>query len=133
VSNKDTIFSKIARGDVAAYILYEDADTMAFLDHNPVTKGHCLVIPKAQIDHLDDCDEILYAKIFATVHKVSKLLKARLGPERIALIVHGYEIPHAHVHVLPVYSHGDIKFPARPETVAPVNELENILGILKEN
>jgi len=130
MSSSETIFSKIIAGDVPALILYEDDETMAFLDHNPVTKGHCLVVPKKAVDHIDECDEDLYKHIFATAHKVSKLLKVRLHPERIALIVHGYEVPHAHVHVVPVYHHGDVGFPKRPDKVVPRRELEKILDAL---
>ena len=110
-----TIFDKIIEGTVPAHIIYQDDQTLAFLDYNPVTPGHCLVVPRQAVDHLDDCSEELYQAIFATVHRVSRLLKEKLGPERIGMVVHGYEIPHAHVHVLPIYHHDDLKFPKRPE------------------
>lgn len=131
--SEQTVFSKIISREIPAAIIDEDESTLAFLDHNPVTKGHCLVISKQPIDHLDDCDEDLYLQIFSMVHRMSKLIKERLRPERVAIIVHGYEIPHAHVHVVPVYSHGDIKFPTRPDRVVSQDELSGVLRKLKNN
>lgn len=132
MSESENIFSRIITGEVQAAKVYEDDATLAFLDHNPVTRGHSLVIPKVQVDHLDECDEKVYLQIFSTVHKVSKLLKSRLKPDRIALVVHGYEIPHAHIHVIPVYQEGDIKFPQRPERIYTSHELQDVLKDLEK-
>ncbi len=131
MTTSETAFTKIVSGQASAAIIYEDATTLAFLDHNPVTRGHCLVISKEPIDHLDDCSPELYASIFSTVQHVSKLQKARFKPERIALVVHGYEIPHAHVHVIPLYNHEDLKFPQRPEKILSKDELAEVLADLK--
>lgn len=132
MASSKTVFSKIVSKEKDVWIVYEDASTIAFLDQNPVTKGHCLVIPKEPVDHLDDCSEELYLKIFSTVQKVSKLLKHRLKPERIALVVHGYEIPHAHVHVIPVYKRGDVPFRERPDTMVSQQKLKVVYDLLKE-
>ncbi len=125
-------FDDIVSGKSTDRIFYEDTATIAFLDHNPVTKGHSLVIPKKTIDHLDDCGEALYLAIFKTVRIVSRLLKEKLHPERIILVVHGYDVPHAHVHVIPVYKKGDVQFGKRPERIVSPDELAKVKNILNE-
>lgn len=110
-----SVFTKIVRGEMPCHLMYEDGQTMAFLDINPVSQGHTLVITKEQIDHLDDCSEELYAAVFATVHKVSQRLRQTLQPLRIALVVHGFDIPHAHVHVVPLYTGKELRLAQRGE------------------
>jgi len=112
---KDSIFTKIVNKELDCYQVYEDEHTLAFLDINPVSPGHTLVITKEQIDHLDDCSAQLYAAVFATVHKVSTHLRKTLRPLRIALVVHGFDIPHAHVHVVPLYTGEELKLANRGE------------------
>ncbi len=109
----ETVFSKFASGELPCDKIYEDDETLAFLDFNPVTKGHTLVIPKQAIDHLDDCPPELYAAVFETVRKVSARLRDKLGAKRIALVVHGLDIPHAHVHVVPLYTGKELKLARR--------------------
>lgn len=125
-------FNDVITGKSTDRIFYEDKETIAFLDHNPVTKGHSLVIPRKIVDHLDECDSDLYQAIFKTVHKISKILKSKLHPERIVLVVHGYDVPHAHVHVIPVYAKGDVRFGKRPERVVSSSELIEVKTILTE-
>lgn len=108
-----TIFSKIVDREIPAHIIYEDELTMAFLDIEPLTEGHTLVICKEPYDHIDDCPPELYAAIFATVQKVTKLLRARLDPIRVGLVVHGFEIPHAHVHLVPLFTGTEINLADR--------------------
>lgn len=121
---EDSVFTKIINGEIPSFKIYEDELTLAFLDINPLTKGHTLVIPKQQIDHLDDCPEDVYLAIFSTVHKVSKHLKEHLKPERITLAVHGYDVPHAHVHVVPSYNKNDLKFPESEQTAPDFESLK---------
>ncbi len=127
----DSVFTKIVRGEIPADIIYEDELTMAFLDINPVTKGHTLVIPKQQIDQLDDCPPEIYAAIFNTVHKISKLLKTKLEPKRIVLVVFGFDVPHAHVHLIPAYSATDVKFPERQQREPDHDELAALANELQ--
>ena len=131
-SNTKTIFSKIVDRQIPAVIVYEDDLTLAFLDHNPVTTGHLLVIPKEPIDHLDDCSSELYNAIFKTVRLMSRQLKQQLQPQRILLIVQGYEVPHAHVHLIPAYSESDAKFLERPIDFPSSAELQVIGDHLKK-
>lgn len=106
--------------------IYEDEDTFVILDHRPLTKGHCLVITKKQIDHLDDCDPELYRAVFDTVHKISRLLKKALKPLRVVLVVHGFEIPHAHVHVVPVYTGQELHLASKDREEPGPNELKSL-------
>jgi len=103
----------MVKGEIPYHKVYEDELTIAFLDYQPLTKGHLLVIPKEQIDHLDECSPELYTAIFSTVHKMSVQIKIALQPLRIALIVHGFEVPHAHVHVVPVYTGDELHVAAK--------------------
>lgn len=112
-----SIFSKIVRGEVPSYKIFEDDLTLAFLDNNPLTEGHVLVIPKQEIDHLDECPPELYEAVFRTVYKVSNHLKQVLKPKRIALVVHGFDVPHAHVHVVPIYTGNEMRLADRSKSI----------------
>ncbi len=113
----------IIEGKKAAYKIYEDAQTIAILDINPVTKGHMLVIPKQPIDHLDDCPPDVYQAVFRTTQQMSKLIKKVFQPERVSVVVHGYEIPHAHVHVVPLYTGKELHFADRKKAARTSDEL----------
>lgn len=128
-----TVFSRIVEGSVDACILGESQRTLSFLDHNPLTKGHALVITKEPIDHIDDCDEATYLEVFSEVHKLSKLLKKKLEPARIGIVVHGFEIPHAHVHVVPVYEEGQVQLAAKDRENPSKEDLNDLKQILLED
>lgn len=96
-----TIFSKIIAGEIPAYKIYEDEKTYAFLTIRPQTKGHTLVIPKVEVDHWDDVPEAYFDAMWSTARSVAKLLKEKLGCARAGVIIAGFEVPHAHVHVIP--------------------------------
>ena len=104
--NEESVFSKIVRGDIPSHKVYEDEQTYAFLDINPLSDGHVLVVPKKQVDKIYDLDDDTYQALFATVKKVAKRINDVLGV-RAGLVVEGLEVPHAHVHVVPMYD-GDV-------------------------
>lgn len=104
--NEESVFSKIIRGDIPSHKVYEDEQTYAFLDINPLSDGHVLVVPKKQVDKIYDLDDDTYRALFATVKKVAKRINNVLGV-RAGLVVEGLEVPHAHVHVVPMYD-GDV-------------------------
>src|SRR5690606_3305001 len=118
-----TIFLDFIEGKKKCAKVYEDKTTFAFLDNNPLTKGHALVVPKKPVDHIDHCDEELYISVFKTVRTVSGMLQNSLRPKRIALIVHGTEVPHAHVHVVPLYSGKELRLAAVNRKKASQKEL----------
>lgn len=98
---EDSVFTKIIRGDVPAFKLYEDDDTLAFLDIHPVTSGHTLVIPKKQVEFLWDTDDETYRAVMATARKVALHLRQTLAVPYVGIQVIGVDVPHAHVHLIP--------------------------------
>jgi histidine triad (HIT) family protein len=98
---EDSVFTKIINGEIPCHKVHEDELTLAFMTINPVFPGHVLVIPKKQIDQFDDMPDEDYIAVFATVKKVSKRIKEVYSPKRVIVSVMGYDVPHAHVHVMP--------------------------------
>ena len=97
----DSIFTKIIRGEIPSYKIYEDDTTFAFLDIHPKVPGHVLVIPKQQVEYVWDLSDEDYQCVMATVKKVGLRLKDVLEPTRVGFQVEGVGVPHAHVHVFP--------------------------------
>lgn len=98
---QESIFTKIIKGEIPAHKIYEDDKTLAFLDIHPVSPGHTLVIPKEQIDHLWDLQDVDYQAVMSTSKKVANHIKNILGVERVGVKVIGVDVPHAHVHLIP--------------------------------
>jgi histidine triad (HIT) family protein len=96
-----TIFSKIIAGEVPAYKVYEDDYVCAFLDINPIQKGHTLVVPKVEVDQFFALDEKMFDHMMHRVRYLSQVIKAKLNCERVCVFVEGFGIPHAHVHLVP--------------------------------
>ncbi|MBD1395845.1 HIT family protein [Pontibacter sp. JH31] len=105
-----TIFTKIVKGEIPAYKIAEDDRYLAFLDVFPTTKGHTLVIPKQQIDYLLDLDDELYLGLMAFAKKVAAAVEKAIPCKRIGVAVVGLEVPHAHVHLIPLNKMGDMNF-----------------------
>lgn len=99
--NEDSLFTRIIKGEVSAHKIYEDERTLAFLDIFPIVRGHVLVIPKKQVDHIWDLPEEDYNAVMETTKKVALRLRAVLKPARVGLKVEGTAVPHAHVHLIP--------------------------------
>ncbi len=95
-----SIFTKIINGEIPCHKIYEDQKTMAFLDIYPISPGHTLVVSKKQVDHFDDLDEEAYIAVFDTTKKIAKRIKEVLGVQRACLRVEGFDVPHAHIHVI---------------------------------
>ncbi len=98
---QDSVFTKIIKGEIPCYKVYEDANTFAFLDIEPYFPGHTLVVPKLQIEKFDDLPDEDYQALFGTVRKVTKQLKAKLGVEHAIVQIFGFDVPHVHVHIMP--------------------------------
>lgn len=98
---EDSIFTKIIRGEIPSHKIYEDDKTFAFLDIHPLTEGHVLVIPKAQVEFIWDLERDDYQALMATVQKVGKRLREVMDADYVGLEVVGVDVPHAHVHVVP--------------------------------
>ncbi|PZX16856.1 histidine triad (HIT) family protein [Breznakibacter xylanolyticus] len=105
-----TIFSKIVKGEIPSYKIAEDERYYAFLDINPLGEGHTLVIPKQEIDYLFDLDDDLLAAMMVFAKKVAVALKKAIPCERVGVAVLGMEVPHAHIHLLPLQHEKDLNF-----------------------
>ena len=97
----ESIFTKIINGVVPCHKIYEDDKVFAFLDIHPISPGHVLVVAKNQVDHLDDLSADDYSAVFEAVKIISKRVKRVLGVKRACLRVEGFDVSHAHVHVIP--------------------------------
>ena len=104
------IFSKIAAGEIPSYKCAENEKFYAFLDINPLVKGHALVIPRREVDYIFDMedDEIAEYQVFAK--KVAKAVKEAFPCKKVAQVVLGLEVPHAHIHLIPMQNEGDVDF-----------------------
>ena len=101
-----TIFTKIIEGEIPSYKIAEDEHHYAFLDINPIAEGHTLVVPKAEVDYVFDLDDATLAPLVVFAKKVAKAIDASLGTIRTGVIVEGLEVPHAHIHLVPIYDEG---------------------------
>ena len=97
----DDVFSKIVKGEITCYKIYEDEKNLAFLDIAPETRGHTLIIPKANVDKIYELEDEDYISLFLAVKKVAKRMEEVLG-ERVIMKVMGTDVPHAHVHLMPL-------------------------------
>ena len=106
-----TIFTKIAKGEIPSYKCAENEDFYAFLDISPLAKGHTLVIPKhVEDDYIFHLDEKTYAGLWAFARKVAVALKAAVPCKRVGVAVLGMEVPHTHIHLVPLQTEGDMDF-----------------------
>jgi histidine triad (HIT) family protein len=123
-----SIFSKIASGEIPCYKVAEDKNYLAFLDIFPLVKGHVLVIPKKEIDYLFDLDEETYSGLMAFARKVALAIPMAISCKRVGVAILGLEVPHAHIHLVPLNSERDIDFskpklPFTPEEFAATAKL----------
>ncbi|NQU80248.1 MAG: HIT family protein [Bacteroidetes bacterium] len=109
-----TIFSKIVKNEIPSYRIAEDNRFFAFLDINPLAKGHTLVIPKKEVDYLFDLEDDLLAGMNVFAKKVARAIEKVVTCKRIGVAVLGLEVPHAHIHLIPINSEADISF-SRPK------------------
>lgn len=105
-----TVFTKIINGEIPCYKVAETEDCLAFLDISPLAKGHVLVIPKKEVDFYYDLEDALFNKVNALAKKVAKAIKSVVPCERIGVAVIGLEVPHAHVHLVPINKLSDLDF-----------------------
>ena len=120
-----SIFSKIVNGEIPSNKVAEDENFLAFLDVNPLVKGHVLVIPKQEVDYIFDLEDDLLAGLNLFAKKVAIKMKRILPCERIGVTVIGLEVPHAHIHLIPINSITDMDF-SKPKKKFDNLELENI-------
>ncbi len=125
-----SIFTKIVQGEIPSYKIAEDENFYAFLDIFPLTKGHTLVIPKKEVDYIFDLEDDVYNGLMAFSKKVAKAIEAAIPCLRIGVAVLGLEVPHAHVHLVPLQSEGDLNF-KNPKLQLTEEEFKEVLSAIK--
>ena len=105
-----TIFTRIVRGEIPSYKVAEDERFFAFLDINPLTKGHTLVVPKQETDYLFDLDDRTLADMIVFAKRIARKLKEKIECKKVAVVVLGLEVPHAHIHLIPIQDEKDVDF-----------------------
>ena len=121
----ESVFSKIAKGEIPSYKVAEDDRYFAFLDINPLAEGHTLVIPKKETDYIFDLDETEYSGLFLFAKKVAEALRKVIPCERIGIAVIGLEVAHAHIHLVPINSIYDLDF-KKPKLKLSPEKLKSI-------
>lgn len=114
-----SIFTRIVSGEIPSYKVAEDDRFYAFLDINPLAEGHTLVIPKIEVDYIFDLDEETYRGLFAFARKVAIAQKSVISCKRIGMAVLGMEVPHAHIHLVPLRTEGDLDFRKKKISLTP--------------
>jgi len=127
-----SIFSKIVNGEIPAYKVAESNDYLAFLDINPLCKGHTLVIPKKEIDYIFDLNDDDLQGLILFAKKVAKGIEKTIPCKRIGIAVIGLEIPHAHIHLIPLQGIYDIDF-SKPKLKLPAEEMRTIVEKIAAN
>ena len=126
-----SIFTKIVNGEIPAYKIAEDEDFLAFLDVNPNAKGHTLCIPKQEINKIFDIEDDLYLGLMAFAKKIAIALEKTISCKRIGMTVIGLEVPHAHIHLIPLNEMDDMRF--EKKVILSKMELEVLAEKIKGN
>lgn len=126
-----SIFSKIIAGEIPSYKIYEDDQFYSFLDISPMTKGHVLVIPKEETDYIFDIDDDQVAQMFVVAKKISQAIKKAIPCKRVGVMVLGMELPHAHIHLIPINKESDMNL-TNPRLIFTQNEFEVIAADIRQ-
>lgn len=124
-----TIFSKIIAGEIPCYKVAEDTSYFAFLDINPLAKGHTLVVPKAEVDYFFDLDDETLAGMVKFAKRVAHKIKEQTGCVKVAMIVLGLEVAHAHIHLIPMNEEKDVDFSREKLKLTP-EEFKEIAAMI---
>ena len=127
-----SIFSRIAAGEIPSYKVAEDDKYFAFLDINPVHPGHVLVIPKKEVDYIFDLEDEEYTGLMLFAKRVAKALKVAIPCRKVGVTVIGLDVPHTHVHVVPMDKGDDMNFCGEKLTL-PSQEMESIASAIAAN
>lgn len=114
-----SVFSRIAEGEIPSYKVAENEHCYAFLDINPLVEGHTLVIPRKEVDYLFDLDEETYVELQLFARKVAMAVRAAVPCKRVGVAVLGMEVPHAHIHLVPLNTEGDMDFRKKKLELSP--------------
>ena len=105
-----SIFTRIIDGEIPGRLIWDDEQCVAILDIRPLHRGHCLVIPKREVDQWTELDEATTTHLMAVAHQIGRAQRQTIACARIGLMIAGFEVPHAHVHVVPIDSMADLDF-----------------------
>ena len=119
----DCIFCKIVKREIPAVKIWEDEKYLAFLDMNPINPGHALLIPKKHDDYIFDLNNEEYSELMLTAKEVAKLLKEKLNPKRIGIIVEGFGVSHVHIHLVPINFPDEICNKRKPIETEELNKI----------
>jgi histidine triad (HIT) family protein len=128
----NSIFSKIVAGEIPCHKIYEDDNHLAFLDVMPLVEGHVLCIPKKEIDYLFDLTEEEMSNLWKFTLPVARAIRKSVECKRIGTAVIGLEVPHVHIHLVPLNQVGDINF-AREKMKPTENELKEMANLIRSN
>ena len=128
----DSIFTKIIKGDIPSYKILENEDFISFLDINPIKEGHTLVVPKLQVDYIYDLPSDVFSGLFNFSKIVAQKIKGAIECDRIGISVVGLEVPHAHIHLIPINEISDMSFES-PRIHPSKIELNKILKKIKSS
>ncbi len=127
-----SIFTRIVQREIPAYIICEDENFLAFLDINPLAKGHTLVIPKTEVDYIFDLEPQLLSGLFLFAQKVARAIDRWSDAERVGVVVIGLEVPHAHIHLVPINGIHDIEF-SKPKLQLTPEQFSSIAEEITKN
>jgi len=125
-----SIFSRIVAGEIPSYKVAEDDKHLAFLDINPIARGHTLVIPKEEVDYIFDLDDDLLASLLVFAKRVALAIEKTIRCQRVGIAVIGLEVPHAHVHLVPLQGMYDIDF-SKPKLKFSDQEFQEIASAIR--
>ncbi len=127
-----SIFTRIIQREIPAHIVAEDENYLAFLDIMPLTKGHTLVVPKKEIDYIFDLDDTTFAGLHSFSKTVAQAIKKSIRCQRVGVAVLGMEVPHAHIHLVPMNSMRDMNF-SNPKLKLNPEQLADIARMIRES
>ncbi len=127
-----TIFTKIIEGEIPSYKIAEDTHFYAFLDINPLQKGHVLVVPKQETDYLFDLENDLLSDLILFAKKIAEAIKISFDCNRVGMTVIGLEVPHAHIHLIPINGEKDMNF-ANPKLKLSPLEFQEVSKLISSN
>jgi histidine triad (HIT) family protein len=128
----ETIFTKIINGEIPCHKIAEDENFFAFLDINPLTQGHTLVIPKHQVDYIFDLSDEEYKGLFLFAKKIARSIKIHFPCIKVGIAVIGIEVPHAHIHLVPINKVADLDF-KNPKLSLTTQQFEEIATKIKSS
>lgn len=126
-----SIFTKIVQGEIPCYKIAEDENYLAFLDIQPLVRGHVLVIPKVEVDYIFNCNDELLSGLILFSKKVAKMMEGKFDFKRIGVSVIGLEVPHTHIHLIPINGVADMDF-SKPKLKLDQDELASIAELIKK-